>query len=222
VLCARTRKELDVTVSAIRSAGGEAVAQVADISSASDARAVVQRAIERYGALDVVINNAGILGPRVPIIEFPRREWQRVLQINLTGTFYLSQEAARVMVPRRHGCLIMISSSVGRRGRAQWGAYAVSKSGVEGLVQVMAEELRPHGICVMSFNPGGTRTTMRREAYPEEDPRDQRDPAIPAEALVRLATSASLEISGHAFELETVPAFSPASQAVSLTTRKSK
>jgi NAD(P)-dependent dehydrogenase (short-subunit alcohol dehydrogenase family) len=195
---------------------------VADISSASDARRLVRLAIQRYGALDVVINNAGILGPRVPIIEYPRREWEQVLLINLTGTFYISQEAARVMVPRRRGCLIMISSSVGRHGRAEWGAYAVSKFGVEGLVQVMAEELRPHGICVMSFNPGGTRTQMRAEAYPEEDPANPRDPSIPAEALVHLASACSLELSGKAFDLSNVPASEPAPRAVSLTRRKSK
>jgi NAD(P)-dependent dehydrogenase (short-subunit alcohol dehydrogenase family) len=211
-----------VTVSAIRSAGGEAVARVADISSASDARGLVRLAMQRYGSLDVVINNAGILGPRVPIIEYPKREWEQVLLINLTGTFFISQEAARVMVPRRRGCLIMIASSVGRQGRAEWGAYAVSKFGVEGLVQVMAEELRPHGICVMSFNPGGTRTRMRAEAYPEEDPTNLREPSIPAEALVHLASTCSLELSGKAFDLSNLPPSKPASRAVSLTRRKSK
>jgi NAD(P)-dependent dehydrogenase (short-subunit alcohol dehydrogenase family) len=137
VLCARTGRELRATCSAIQAAGGEAVARVMDIGSARQARALVNLALRRYGRVDVLINNAGILGPRVPLIRYPHREWAQVLRINLTGTFYITQEAARLMAQQRSGCIITLSSSVGRTGRAGWGAYAVSKFGVEGLSQVL-------------------------------------------------------------------------------------
>jgi NAD(P)-dependent dehydrogenase (short-subunit alcohol dehydrogenase family) len=219
VLCSRTRKELEQTAAAIRRNGGQVIYRVADITSLQDVRSVIRVAIRTYGRLDLVINNAGILGPRLPIASYPPRAWEHALRINLTGTFYVSRESVRVMVPQRRGCVIMITSSVGRKGRAGWGAYAVSKFGVEGLAQVMADELRSANICVVTFNPGGTRTRMRAEAYPDEDPRTLPHPSVPAEALLQVAMHASMAITGQAFDVARLPTESP---AVSLTTRKSK
>jgi NAD(P)-dependent dehydrogenase (short-subunit alcohol dehydrogenase family) len=205
VLCSRTAGELHKVLRAIRAAGGTAIGRVTDIGSARQAQALVRLAVRQYGRLDLLINNAGILGPRVPIASYPVREWKEVLRINLSGTFYLSQEAAKVMAKQAHGCIIMVSSSVGRVGRAGWGAYAVSKFGVEGLSQVMADELKSAGITVMTFNPGGTRTAMRAAAYPREDRRKLQDPSAPAESLLRLALCASPTMSGKSFDRHTVP-----------------
>lgn len=205
VLCSRTSRELRSALSTIKAAGGEAVARVTDIGSPQQARALVRLAIRRYGRLDLLINNAGILGPRVPLADYPLRDWQRVLRINLSGTFYLSREAARVMAAQGNGCIITLSSSVGRVGRAGWGAYAVSKFGVEGLMQVLADELRPVGVCALTFNPGGTRTAMRAEAYPSEDRDRLPHPSVSAGALLHLAAHASPAISGKAFDLENLP-----------------
>ncbi|OGW67079.1 MAG: hypothetical protein A3H49_00710 [Nitrospirae bacterium RIFCSPLOWO2_02_FULL_62_14] len=205
VLGARTARELRATCSAIRAAGGDAVARVTDIGSARQARALVTLALRRYGRVDLLINNAGILGPRVPLARYPPRAWDKVLRINLTGTFHVTQEAARIMARRRSGCIITVSSSVGRVGRAGWGAYAVSKFGAEGLSQVLADELRSTGVCVVTFNPGGTRTRMRAEAYPREDRSKLRDPAVAARALLRLAARSSTTLSGRAFDLTNLP-----------------
>jgi len=206
VLCARTAGELRAVCSAIRASGGEAVARTADIGSARQARAVVRAALRRYGRVDVLINNAGILGPLVPIVRYPHREWERVLRVNLSGTFVMSQEVARSMARRKRGCIITLSSSVGRTGRAGWGAYAVSKFGAEGLSQVLADELRSSNVCVLTFNPGGTRTEMRAAAYPREDRSKLRDPSAAAAALLRLLLCASPAISGHAFDAANLPA----------------
>jgi NAD(P)-dependent dehydrogenase (short-subunit alcohol dehydrogenase family) len=205
VLCSRTQKELRGAISAIQEAGGQAIGRVTDIASAPQVRALIGLTLRCYGRLDVLINNAGILGPRVAIIDYPHRDWSEVIRINLTGTFYLSQEAARVMAKQKSGCIITLSSSVGRTGRGNWGAYAVSKFGVEGLSQVLADELRPAGICVVTFNPGATRTIMRAEAYPSEDPAKLRDPSVAAGALLRLARRSSPAMSGRAFDLENLP-----------------
>jgi NAD(P)-dependent dehydrogenase (short-subunit alcohol dehydrogenase family) len=178
---------------------------VADIGIAKEAAALVHLAITRYGRLDIVINNAGILGPRVPIAEYPHREWAQVLRINLNGTFFVSQAAANVMARQGYGCIVTVSSSVGLAGRARWGAYAVSKFGAEGLSQVLADELRPSGVCVVTFNPGGTRTSMRAKAYPTEDPSAVPSPEQAARALLRIAVCSSVELSGRAFDLSNLP-----------------
>lgn len=205
VLCSRTKPQLAGTLSAITSAGGEATARVADIGIAREAVALVRLAVTRYGRLDILINNAGILGPRVPIVEYPHREWGQVLRINLSGTFFVSQAAAEVMAGQGAGTIITLSSSVGRRGRGLWGAYAVSKFGVEGLSHLMADELRSAGVCVVTFNPGGTQSAMRAEAYPSEDPSSLRAPTDAAHALLRLAANLSPELSGQAFDLTNLP-----------------
>jgi len=205
VLCSRTAGELHKVLRTIRAAGGTAVGRVMDIGSARQAQALVRLAVRQYGRLDLLINNAGILGPRVPITDYPVRDWTEVLRINLSGTFYLSREAATIMTEQGHGCIIMVSSTVGRAGRAGWGAYAVSKFGVEGLSQVMADELKSAGVTVVTFNPGGTRTAMRAAAYPREDRRKLPDPSVPAETLLRLALYASPAMSGKTFDRHNVP-----------------
>jgi NAD(P)-dependent dehydrogenase (short-subunit alcohol dehydrogenase family) len=205
VLCARTGRELRSACAAIQAAGGEAVARVTDIGSARQARALVSLALRRYGRVDLLINNAGILGPRIPLTRYPQRAWEQVLRVNLTGTFHVTQEAARAMARRRRGCIITVSSSVGRIGRARWGAYAVSKFGAEGLSQVLADELRSRNVHVLTFNPGGTRTKMRAQAYPREDRSKLRDPSVAARALLHLAARSSPAISGRAFDPANLP-----------------
>ena len=205
VLCSRTKQQLGQTISSIASTDGEAIARVADIGIAREAEALVRLAVTRYGRLDLLINNAGILGPRVPIVQYAHREWTQVLRINLNGTFFVSQAAAKVMAGQGAGSIISLSSSVGRRGRGLWGAYAVSKFGVEGLSQIMADELRSAGVCVVTFNPGGTQTAMRAEAYPSEDPATIQSPTEAAHALLRLAANLSLDLSGRAFDLTNLP-----------------
>jgi len=205
VVCSRTKQQLAETMAAITATGGEATARIADVGIAREAEALVRLAVTRYGRLDILINNAGILGSRVPIAEYSHREWTQVLRINLNGTFFVSQSAAKVMVGQGTGSIITLSSSVGRRGRGLWGAYAVSKFGVEGLSQVMADELRSAGVCTVTFNPGGTRTAMRAEAYPSENPAAVRLPTEAARALLRLATNLSPDLSGQAFDLTNLP-----------------
>lgn len=205
VVCSRTKQQLGETMASITATGGEATARIADVGIAREAEALVRLAVTRYGQLDILINNAGILGSRVPIAEYSHREWTQVLRINLNGTFFVSQSAAKVMVGQGAGSIITLSSSVGRQGRGLWGAYAVSKFGVEGLSQVMADELRSAGVCTVTFNPGGTRTAMRAEAYPSENPAAVRLPSEAALALLRLATHLSLDLSGQAFDLTNLP-----------------
>ncbi|MFM8540291.1 MAG: SDR family NAD(P)-dependent oxidoreductase [Nitrospira sp.] len=204
-ICARTASELRATHKTLAASGGQVFVRRADTGKPSDARALVRAVLKHYGHIDVLINNAGILGPMLQLTRYPLRPWLNVLRINLTGTFVITQEVARAMMRRHRGCIITVSSSVGRAGRAGWGAYAVSKFGVEGLSQVLADELRPFNVCVMTYNPGGTRTKMRAQAFPHEDRSKLKDPSVTAEALLRLTRGASPDHTGHAFDAATLP-----------------
>ena len=109
-----------------------------------------------------------------PVEFYPESDWQQLMQVNVNAAFYLSKALLPALSRSVDARLLFTSSSVGRRGRAYWGAYAVSKFAVEGLMQTMAEELaNTTSIKVNSLNPGGVRTTMRKDAYPAEDPATQ-------------------------------------------------
>jgi len=127
--------------------------------------------MENFGQLDGLVHNASRLGPKVPIAHYPADEWQKVMQTNVNAVFMLNKGLFELLDKSENACVIHTSSSVGREARAYWGAYAASKFALEGLSQLFADETETAGnIHVYSVNPGGTRTAMRREAYPLEDP----------------------------------------------------
>jgi NAD(P)-dependent dehydrogenase (short-subunit alcohol dehydrogenase family) len=162
VVCGRRAVALEATRERIEYIGGRALAVPADLTQGPDVRRLITTVRDRFGRLDVLVNNAGILGAHARIAEYPDDDWDAVIAANLTAVFRLIKAALPLMP--RGGAIINVSSSVGRVGRAGWGAYSVSKFGVEGLSQVLAEELREQGIRVNTVNPGGTRTAMRAAA----------------------------------------------------------
>jgi NAD(P)-dependent dehydrogenase (short-subunit alcohol dehydrogenase family) len=199
-ICSRRDSDLQRAIADIRATGGEARGCTGDVGDPAQARAIVQAALEQFDNLDVLVNNASFLGPRVPISEYPVSAWEDVVRINLTGSFLMIQEALKIMIPQRCGSVINVSSGVGRVGKARWGAYAASKFGVEGLTQVLADEVREFGVRANSVNPGPTRTEMRALAYPEEDPLALPTPDHVAPLFVYLASDDSAAVTGQSFE----------------------
>lgn len=124
---------------------------------------------ETFGRLDGLVHNAGILGPRLSIEQYDAADWQRVLHVNLTAAFALTQVLLPLLKQSEDPSVVFTSSGVGRRGRAYWGAYSVSKFGTEALAQILADETRHTALRVNCVNPGPTRTRMRLEAYPAEE-----------------------------------------------------
>lgn len=202
VICARTKAELLNTTQEIKKGGGQVSQYLVDVSDTKAVKRMVDKAIKRYGHLDVLVNNASILGPMSLLSELSVAEWDQVIHINLNGLFYVTRAVLPVMLRQNSGRIINITSSVGRKGRAYWGAYSVSKFGVEGLTQVLADELKDTGIRVMALNPGGTRTRMRAAAYPEEDPSQLQDPMEVARAILYLATAENPTLHGRSLDIK--------------------
>ncbi len=124
-----------------------------------------------YGRLDGILHNASLLGVKVPIGHYPSQEWQQVMAVNSFAPFLLTKTLLPLLDAQDRATVVLTSSSVGRQGRAYWGAYAVSKFAQEGLMETLADELtNTSQVIAASLNPGGTRTAMRAEAYPAEDP----------------------------------------------------
>lgn len=141
-----------------------------------DCQQVAQQISMHYPRLDGVLHNAGLLGDVVPMSEQKPDVWQQVMQVNVNGTFMLTQALLPLLLHSEAGSLVFTSSSVGRQGRANWGAYSVSKFATEGMMQVLAEEYQ-NRLRVNCINPGGTRTSMRASAFPTEDPLKLKTPA---------------------------------------------
>lgn len=133
--------------------------------------------VKEFGRLDGLVHNAAILGQRMSIEQYDAAEWQRVLHVNLTAPFALTQVFLPLLKRSPDPSVIFTSSGVGRVGKAYWGAYSVSKFGIEGLSQILSAENKHVPIRVNCINPGPTRTNMRLQAYPAEDRNASRPPA---------------------------------------------
>jgi NAD(P)-dependent dehydrogenase (short-subunit alcohol dehydrogenase family) len=199
-LSARGEADLARAATQLETIGPDVGFHAADVGDPGEAERLVEAALARFPDLTILVNNASILGKRGPLVELDAETWDEVLRINTSSLFYVTRPLLPALIIRGSGSIINVSSSVGRKGKPNWGSYAVSKFGLEGFTQVLAEELRPHGIRVNSVNPGATRTEMRAAAYPEEDPQTLPTPEQIAEVFVYLASDESASVSGLAFE----------------------
>jgi 3-oxoacyl-[acyl-carrier protein] reductase len=148
---------------AIAKAGGRATAVGADIADEDEAHALVDETVRLYGRLDVLVNNAGIW-EEGPLLTMSAARWRRTLAVNLDGTFFCTQAAARVMKRQRRGRIVNLSSTAGQRGEARHSQYAATKGAVIALTKSWAVELAPYGIYVNCVAPGWVETEMTAEA----------------------------------------------------------
>lgn len=174
ILLGRTTSKLETLYDEIVAANyPEPIIHPMDLQHATeqDFKVLGENVLEQFGKLDGILHNAARLGPRSPIQFFAYEEWMQVMQVNVNAAFALTKELMPALQAAPSASVIFTSSSVGRKGRAYWGAYAVSKFANEGLMQVLADELRQTSkVRVNSIDPGATRTNMRKDAYPAEDP----------------------------------------------------
>ena len=206
ILVGRTVKKLQAVHRDIVAAHGD-VATIAPLdlekALAGDYDTLAAAILERYGRLDGLVHCAGILGSMTPIEQYDVPTWCRVLHVNVTAAFVLTQVLLPLLRKSADASVIFTSSSVGRQGRAYWGAYAVSKFAVEGLGQVLAAEMQGSGpVRVNVLNPGATRTLMRRQAFPSENADALATPEQVAPAYIALLGPSGASLDGQSLDCQ--------------------
>ncbi len=133
--------------------GGTAIGVEADISNAEDVNGAFAHVIDQFGRLDILVNNAGIVGSDTPVKDLEESDWNRVLDVNLKGTFLCSRAAVRHMIPRNSGVIVSVASISGKEGNANMAPYSVSKAGVICFTKSLAKEVLTNGIRVNCVAP---------------------------------------------------------------------
>ena len=164
---------------------------------------VKEAILDKFDKLDGLINNAGVLGEKKPLSQYQYSIWKKVLNVNLDSAFLLTKTLLPLLNHSELGSVVFTSSGVGKKGRAYWGAYAISKFATEGMMEVFADELENTSkIRVNCINPGAVRTKMREEAYPAEDPETNPLPKEIMNLYVYLMSDASKGINGQSINAQ--------------------
>jgi NAD(P)-dependent dehydrogenase (short-subunit alcohol dehydrogenase family) len=202
VLTARTAADLEQAEERIHQAGGTATIAPLDLIETDSIARLAAAVAERWGRLDLLMLNAATLGSLTPVAQIDGKEFSRVLTLNLLAAQALIAAFDPLLRKSEAGRLLAVTSSVGRRPRAYWGAYGASKAALETLALSYGEEVRNLSpVRVAIIDPGATATVMRARAFPGEDPATLKPPAAVADAVVELLrrgfeTGERLEVRG--------------------------
>ncbi|WP_302138245.1 YciK family oxidoreductase [Halomonas alkalicola] len=206
ILLGRTIAKLEKVYDEIEAAGGPQPAifplnfEGATLKDYHDMAETLDR---EFGRLDGILHNAGLLGRITPFEQYNPELWEQVMQVNFNGPVWMTQALLPLLKASADASLVFTSSSVGRRGRAYWGAYAVSKFATEGFMEVLADEVEHLGnVRVNSLNPGATRTQMRKQAYPGELPETLRTPEEIMPTYLWLMGAESRGHNGESFDAQ--------------------
>ncbi|HLB58546.1 MAG TPA: SDR family oxidoreductase, partial [Bdellovibrionota bacterium] len=196
-LCARHLQPLEEIAKGFRKDGIEVLTKACNVGNIKEVKSFAKAIKEEFNKVDVLINNASILGPRTPLSEIAPEVWREVIEVNLNGAFYVTKEILPLM--GKGGSIINISSGVTLAPRENWGPYGISKFGLEALSNNLALELKPRGIRVNIVDPGAMRTEMRAKAYPEEDPLTLPKPEELLDVFRYLSSEKSAGVTGQRF-----------------------
>jgi len=180
------------------------VAIEADVSKPRDIERIIATTLAQFkGHLDVLVNNASTIGPSpMPnLLDYPVEDFREVIDTNLIGPFLLIKTVLPAMI-ERGGSIINVTSDAGQVGYPGWGAYGISKFGLEGMSQTWASELEDSGVRVNWVDPGNMNTAMHRAAEPEEDPKEWANPADVIDVFVFLASDESKGVTGKRFQAQ--------------------
>lgn len=162
ILVARTQSDLDEVANEVNKLGVQSVALTADVSDISSVNKAVAEALDKFKTIDILINNAGIAAFG-NILEMEPQAWERIIQVNLMGTYYTTRAVLPNMIERKTGDIINISSTAGLKGNASTSAYSASKFAVLGLTESLMQEVRKHNIRVTALTPSTVATEMAKD-----------------------------------------------------------
>lgn len=206
ILLGRTTRKLEQVYDAIEEAGHPQPAiypMNLEGAAPKDYDDLADTIEQEFGRLDGLLHNASLLGTLTPLGQYDIEQWSKVMQVNLNAPFLMTRACLRLLKKSEDASVIFTSSSVGRQGRAYWGAYAVSKAGNENMMQTWADELESNtAIRVNSINPGATRTSMRARAYPGEDPNTLPNPSDILGTYLYLLGPDSKGVNGQQFDAQ--------------------
>ncbi|WP_111496528.1 YciK family oxidoreductase [Marinobacter bohaiensis] len=205
ILLGRTISKLESVYDEIEAAGHPKPAIVPmnlEGAAVKDYEEMAMTIEEQFGQVDGILHNAGLLGQRTPIELYDPEVWDQVMRVNVTAPFLLTRALIPAMRKSSDASIVFVSSSVGRKARAHWGAYSVSKFALEGLSQLLADELddERHNVRANSLNPGATRTNMRAHAYPAENPDSNPTPEDIMPMFLYLMGQDSHGVTGQQFD----------------------
>lgn len=205
ILLGRTTSKLESVYDEIEAAGHPKPAIVPmnlDGAVEKDYEDVARTVEETFGRIDGILHNAALLGQRTPVEMYDPETWEQVMRVNVTAPFLLTRALIPALRQSGDASVVFLSSSVGRKAKAYWGAYSVSKFAVEGLSQLLADELddERHNVRVNSLNPGATRTNMRAHAYPAENPESNPTPEEIMPVFLYLMGRDSQGVTGQQFD----------------------
>jgi len=202
VLLGRTLSKLEAVYDEIEAAGYPQPAICPlnlETAAEKDYDDLADQLFDTFGKLDGLVHNAALLGPRTMLDNVKNEDWQQLMQVNVNAPFALTKAMMPLLRAAPDASVVFLSSSVGRKARAYWGPYAVSKFAIEGLMQVMADEQEGTSeIRVNSVNPGATRTAMRKAAYPAEEPEKNPEPSEIMPVFLYLLGPDSKGVNGQA------------------------
>jgi NAD(P)-dependent dehydrogenase (short-subunit alcohol dehydrogenase family) len=201
ILVARTQGGLEEIDDEIRAAGGTASLVPMDLTDYGKIDEMGATIFERYGKLDILIASAGLLGTMGPINHIDPKIWEQTLAVNVTANWRLIRSFDPLLRQSDAGRAIFLTSFAAQVHRAYWGIYATSKAALDMMVMTYAQEILKTNMTANLFNPGRTRTTMRAEAYPGEDPETVKSPEFAARQLVELVLP-SCKLNGEIFTAE--------------------
>lgn len=201
-LCARGPEDLEQVAKEVVALGASVLAVPADVRSTRDLARLVALTLERFGRVDILVNNASELGPTpLPYLaDYAPAAFDDVLQVNVVAPFRLTQALIGGMLLRDRGVVVNVTSDAAITGYPGWGAYAVSKAAIEGLTRTWAAELAQTGVRIYAVDPGDMDTDMHRAAIPDADPSELAQPDEVARAFVRLVTTAEADFTGRRLE----------------------
>ena len=187
-ICARTETEIEATRKEISALGGDCAAWPCDVSDENSVNRLIAQMKERFGRVDVLVNNAGVMTRPAALTELDVKKWDYTIAVNLRGTFLVIRAVLPLMIRQKSGSIINVSSSIGRSGYANFTAYAASKWAVEGLTQSLAAEIRSDRIRINSVDPGyvATKLTGYRGSKPDSV----------TDVFVYLAADSSVNVTG--------------------------